>query len=59
MRLVYYSATANITQNGSRYRLKAIVVINVYKRLFLYKNAFLTFFLFFERFYLKNVELSV
>jgi len=24
MRLVYYSATANITQNGSSYRLKAI-----------------------------------
>jgi len=34
--------------------------INVYKRLFFYKNAFLTFILFFQRFlFLKNVQLSL
>jgi len=33
-----------------------IVVINVYKRFFYFsiKNAFLTFFLFFQRFYFKK-----
>jgi len=36
--------------------LYGIVVINVYKRFFLffYKNAFLTFFLFFQRFLFKK-----